>query len=426
MNLKNQKVYIETLGCPKNIVDSELLAQNFVKNGAYLKVDSPEDADIILINTCGFIDIAKEESINTILQYANDYKKSDIYVTGCLVTRYKDVLKRSIPEIKNFYTIDETYRTFLGTNNINDMAFQDRALLTPKSYAYVKISEGCNRKCSYCTIPYIKGEYRSRYQKNILEEIKHLRDRGVKELILVAQDLLSFGIDNNENLMDLLENIEKMDNIERVRLLYLYPDDRIVDIVKFISRSEKFCNYVEMPMQHISESILKNMNRPYRAKRYYRLIDDIRKYLPDAALRSTFIVGFPGESEEDFNKLKRFLEDVKFNWAGFYKYSDEEDTPANRLPGKLKEHHILERINELVEIQKKITSDWLFSRKGKEYNVIIDEIVEQENLAFGRSEFEAPEIDGNILLDANDLKVGDTIKTRIVESFDYDLKGEKI
>ncbi len=426
MESPRKKVYIESLGCPKNLVDSELILHSFIKKNNYITADSPQNADIILINTCGFIEPAKEESIDTILEYTN-FNNREIYVLGCLVTRYKEILKRSIPEIKNFFTVKEAFNYFIGHTNIKQMNFYERIILTPKSYAYVKIAEGCSRRCSYCAIPSIRGNFISRSKKSIIQEIKYLSEMGFKEIVLVAHDVLNFGTDNNENIVDLLEDIEKLDQIYRVRLLYLYPEKKLLSVIKFIKDSPKFCKYIEMPIQHISPSILSKMKRPSDKNFYFKIIDKIRNEIPDIVLRSTFIIGFPGETKKDFKMIIDFLKKVKFNWVGFYKYSDEENTSAYKLPCKLKDSEMSKRLEEAIEVQKEITSEWLETRKGKIQDVVVDEVLSEENIAFTRSQFEAPEIDGNILINScNNIKVGDVLKVKITENFDYDLKAEKV
>lgn len=421
-----KKVYLESLGCPKNLVDSELMLYNLLKRDNHLLAKTPQEADIILINTCGFIEPAKEESINTILEYT-ELENKEVYVIGCLVNRYKKILQRSIPEIKNFLTIEEAFKYSVGKTDIKEIETFERKVLSPKSYAYVKIAEGCSRRCSYCTIPSIRGDFRSRTKKSIIEEIKQLVEQGYKEIILVAHDLLSFGIDNNEDIINLLEEIEKIDKIYKIRLLYLYPEEKILSIIRFIKDSDKFCHYIEMPLQHIDSSILSKMGRPDNEKFYFNLIEKIRNKIPDIVLRSTFIVGFPGETKENFENLKRFLEQIKFNWVGFYKYSDEENTTAHKLAGKLRDSEIASRLEEIIEVQREITSQWLKTRKGTINYVVVDEIFDDENIAFTRSEFETPDIDGNILIHSNgDIKAGDIVKVKIVESFDYDLKAERI
>ena len=417
-------VYIESLGCAKNLVDSELFLYHIAQNYNYSIAKSPEDSDIILINTCGFIEPAKQDSIEKILEYSC-FKDKEIYVIGCLVNRYKEILKKSIPEVKNFLTTSEALKFFVKNENIKEVDFSKRKILTPLSYAYVKISDGCNRNCSYCAIPLIRGHLVVRNKNSIINEISNLCKVGFKEIILVANDLLSYIDENKNDIFKLLEEIEKIDNLYRLRLLYIYPDLKILDIAKFIKNSKKICKYIEIPIQHISSNILSKMKRPSDENFYYKLFDEIRNILPEAVIRSTFIVGFHGETLDDFKKLLNFLKKIKFNWAGFFKYSDEENTEAYKLNNKIPDEEISQRYEEIVEPQKEITEEWLSKRVGSEYEVIIDEILPDEGIILSRGEYEAPEIDGNIILNYNkNLKVNDILKVKLKENFYYDIYAE--
>ncbi len=419
--MRRKKLYIETIGCPKNYVDSEFLAGAFVSKG-YDIVHSPDDADTILVNTCGFIRPAKEESIDYILQYSRLNK--EVIVMGCLVNRYKKELQDEIKEINNFYTIDEAFNKFAGVKYNKNINYSKRYFLDNKNYKYVKISEGCNHRCSFCTIPFIKGSLFSRKSDDIIKEIENITSQGVNEIILTSQDLINFGTDNNETLYDLLKKIDNINGDFKVRLLYMFPDERLIDIVKFIASSEKFINYLDIPIQHINEEILKKMNRPSSYDFYKSLIESIRNIIPDIVLRSTFIIGFPGESEKEFNELKDFLKDVKLNWVGFYKYSDEEGTKASELNNKVADEVAEKRLEEIVELQKEITDMWLKSRLGKIYDFYVDEVFEEEGVIIGRSEFETPDIDGNIIVkNISDFTNINNRKVKIVETLDYDMEG---
>jgi len=407
-----KKIYIESLGCPKNLTDSELIVQN------------PEEADTILINTCGFIKSAQEESINTILEYKK-YPNKKVIVTGCLVNIYKKILKTEIPEVKYFFSTNEFFNNFFNLNYYNALNLSVFKTLTPKSYTYVKVSEGCNRRCSFCIIPKIKGKQYSKPIKVIIEEIKQKIKKGFREIILVGQDLTSFGQDTGESLSLLLKKIEKINLNFKVRLLYLYPDKKLIDLVKQINDSEKIYKYLDIPIQHISEKILSLMNRPSSKNFYENLFYKIKKINENITLRTTFLIGFPGESYSDFKKLVNFIKTIKFNWVGFYAYSDEELSASYKLTHKVRNKAIQHRIEKIINIQKEITSNWLFNRVNKIYTVYVDEIIKNEYL-LTHSECEAPEIDGNIIIkfSKKNIKIGNQLRVRIINSFDYDLIGE--
>ncbi len=423
-----KKFYIESLGCPKNLVDSEFLSGNLIKKHNYILVNSPEKADIIFINTCGFIKPAKEESIEYIFQYHKLNKK--VVVTGCLVNRYKNELVKELKEIKreDILTLNEIFIKYTGVKfNDKRNLYNNRINLLKKSYRYIKISDGCSRECAFCTIPSIKGKIFSRKIDTIIEEIKKLlKEEKINEFILVAQDLINFGIDNNETLLQLLENIENIQEDFKIRLLYLYPDKRLIDIASFMKSSKKLVHYLDIPFQHIDSTILKRMNRISDEEFYYDIINDLRKIIPDIVLRSTFIVGFPGEKEKNFYNLVEFLKDVKLNWVGFYKYYDEENTTSFTFSDKIVEEEKEERITYITSIQKEITSNWLSERVGKRYEVTIDEIIPEENMILARSDYEAPEIDGNIIIYSDKLdkiKYHNKLNIKIIKSFDYDMEG---
>lgn len=417
-----EKIYIESLGCPKNLVDSELIL-HILKTKKYSITAHFQDADIIVINTCGFIKKAKEESIQYILYYSK-LKKKKIIVTGCLVNLYKKELLKNIPEIKYVYSVNEFFNKYLQCEYDKFLDYSHFHRLTPCSYTYIKISDGCNKDCSFCVIPLIKGKQFSRPVDNIIKEIKQKVDYGFKEFNLVAQDLCRFGIDNEDTLFILLDRIEKLNYDFKIRLLYLYPEAMIIDLAKRISQSEKLINYLDIPFQHSSEKLLKLMNRPFKASFYYDLFDKIKKY-GNFILRSTFIIGFPGETKEDFKHLKKFLQEIKFNWAGFYAYSDEENACSFQLENKVDEDTVKNRLDEVIDLQKTITSEWLHTRVNKCYDVLVDEIVPSDDYILTRSEEEAPDIDGNIIVKYNKrIQCGDRLRVRIKQSFDYDMEGE--
>ncbi len=421
MRTNNKKIFIVSLGCPRNQVDSELYLKKLAQKG-FIITDNPRKADVIIINTCGFIKEAKEESIDYILNYLKFKKK--IIVTGCLVNRYKEKLKKLIPEVENFYTITEFYK-FLGIDSPETAEYIDRPILTDNSsFAFVRAGDGCYRKCSFCAIPIIKPVPYSRKINDIIEEIKWLLSRGIKEIILVSQDLINFGIENNEDLIELLKQIEKITEFEfRYRLLYLFPDRKLIEIVKLMKKSSRLCKYIDLPIQHASNKILQRMNRPYNKKFCISLIEEIRNILPEIVIRSTFITGFPGETEEEHNELKHFLEEIKLNWAGFYIFSREEGTEAWNFTDRVHYKTAQKRLRELYETQKDITHKWLSSRINKIYRVLTEGVIEN-NYYYGRTEFEAPEIDGNVIFfSQKKLNPGSIVNVKITDVDNYDLKG---
>ena len=417
-----KKIYIESLGCPKNLVDSELISYRLPKN-KYTITDNPERADTILVNTCGFIRDAKEESIEYILKFSRMPGK-EVVAFGCMVNLYKEELLRSIPGV-TFYSIDEFFNKYLRLQYDRGLDYSGLNALTPKSYSYVKISDGCSRRCSFCTIPIIKGKLFSRPIKNIILEIKKKFETGIREYNLVAQDTNAFGRDIGEFLSGLLDEIEKIHLDFKARLLYLYPDKKLIRLAKQIQESEKMINYLDIPLQHISPRVLKLMKRPDDRKFYYGLFNSIKKIDPEFILRSTFIIGFPGETEEDFQDLLKFLKDVKFNWAGFFPYSDEKEAESSKLAGKVDKRTIARRMEKVISVQKEITSQWLESRVGNDYDVVVDEILKEDGCILARSYAEAPEIDGSIIIKYNQkVKVGDRLKVKIINALDYDLEAE--
>jgi len=417
-----KKVYIESLGCPKNLVDSELIAFLLSKNNLKI-VKHHRDADMIIVNTCGFMKDAKQESIQYILDYKHATDKQ-LIVTGCMVNLYKKDLIKSIPEIKRFYTTEEFFNKYFQCSYSRALHHGRYYSLTPKSYTYIKISDGCNHKCSFCTIPLIKGKQFSRPIKNIIAEIRQKAEAGFKEFNLIAQDTLNFGKDNQESLSFLLYKIDKLHEDIKIRLLYLFPDKKLIDIIKQISDSKKIINYADIPVQHFSEKILKLMKRPYSRGFYYDLFNKIKKINPQFILRSTFIIGFPGEKAVDHKELLHSMEEIKFNWAGFFLYSDENLADSSRLPDKPSAKTMMRRMEQAVSLQREITSEWLSTRIGMTYHAVVDKIVESNHCLLARSSEEAPEIDGNIIVKYNKkYKVGDKLKVKIKRSFDYDLEG---
>ncbi len=422
---KSVKVGVISLGCPKNLVDTEFILGKLNASEAKL-VNNLEDADVILINTCGFIDAAKEESINTILETAylkEKNKDKKIVVTGCLVERYKDELEKEIPEVDMFIDLKEEMQIpeKLGLNPKLEKPV--RLVTTPKHTAYLKISEGCDHTCAFCAIPKIRGKHRSRTIKSLVDEAKFLADSGVKEINIVSQDTSFYGTDiyGEPKLWDLIKEIEKIPEIKWIRLYYLYPTTVNEDFIKRMADSEKVVKYFEMPIQHSEDKILKEMMRGYRKKRLYQILDWKEKYIPEAALRTAIIVGFPTEEDEDFENMKKFIQEAKFDWLGVFTYSHEEGTPAyEKFKDSIPEDEKIRRKNEILQIQEKITEEKNRKLVGKEIDILIDGFSEEwETLPVGRTYRSAYEIDGITYLETEEpVKVGDFVKVKIKDVVD--------
>ena len=438
--MEKYKVGMVSLGCDKNRVDSELILGTI--NKFYEITNDPKEAEIIIVNTCGFIESAKQESIDTILEmaeYKNKYKCKMLIATGCLTQRYGDELLELMPEIDILMGVNDymkLHRLILdfikGESKISSVNYSDeninegiRLLTTDKHVAYVRIAEGCDNYCTYCIIPKIRGKFRSRKEEVILEEVKELTKRGVKEIILIAQDLTNYGVDiyNENKLHDLINKISKIEEVKWIRLLYCYPEEITEELIEEMKVNKKVVKYLDLPIQHISSKILKAMARRTNKETITNIIERLRKKMPGIALRTSLIVGFPGETEEDFNELKEFLKDYKLENVGVFKYSKEEGTPASIMPNQVEEEVKEKRYNELMEIQKDIVSNLNKLKISKVYDTIIEG--RKGKYFIGRSSEMAPEIDGIIYIDTKDnLQVGDIIKVKIKDTLEYDLIGE--
>ena len=438
----SRKVGMISLGCPKNQVDGEALLAKLKKAG-YEIVNNIEDSDVMIINTCGFIEQAKKEAIDTILEVA-EYKNagliSAIVVTGCLAERYQDEIIKEMPEVDAVLgigansdivkTCDKALCGIVTTSfpnkcylSIND----ERIISTPSHWAYLKIAEGCDNRCSYCAIPGIRGGFRSRTIESCVDEAKALAESGVKELILIAQDTTKYGQDlyGKYSLDILLKELVKIDGIEWIRLFYCYPQ-RITDsLINVIANEEKVCNYIDIPLQHSDKTVLKNMNRVGDGDDYRALISKMRKALPDLALRTTFMVGFPGETDEQFENLCKFTEDVKFDKMGCFTFSPEEGTPAYDMQNQIDDDVKVRRQEVLMNKQYSITEELNKQRIGKIYKVIIDTFDGEKYV--GRSYMDSPEIDSGIIFTCdNNLNIGDFVNVEITDYNGYDLIGEAI
>ena len=437
---KSYKVGMISLGCPKNQVDGEVLLAKLADAGFKI-VNTIEDSDIMIVNTCGFIEAAKTEAIETILEVA-EYKKagivSAIVVTGCLAERYKDDVLSELPEVDavvgigaNSDIVKVCQKTLCGisTANFPNKCYlplnEKRMLSTPPHWAYLKIAEGCDNRCAFCAIPGIRGKFRSRPMDEVIAEAKTLAAKGIKEVILIAQDTTKYGQDiyGEYKLAALLKELVKIDGIEWIRLYYCYPQRITDELVEVIRDNEKICSYIDVPLQHSDATVLRNMRRVGTGEDYKALIAKMRKEIPDLALRTTLMVGFPGETDEQFENLCAFIKDVKFDRMGCFAFSPEEDTPAydmvNQLDDDLKNH----RQEILMDLQYGISESLNKSRVGKTYKVIVDNV--KDDVCVGRSYMDSPEIDTGITFSSTpNIKIGDFVNVKITDVDGYDLVGE--
>ena len=438
--MKKYKVGMVSLGCDKNRVDSELILGSI--NKFYEITNDPKEAEIIIVNTCGFIESAKQESIDTILEmaeYKNKYKCKMLIATGCLTQRYGEELLELMPEIdilmgvNDYMKIHKMILDFINGErklfaaNYSDENINEgiRLLTTDKHTAYVRIAEGCDNYCTYCIIPKIRGKFRSRSKEVILEEVNTLANNGVKEIILIAQDLTYYGMDiyNKKELHSLIKEISNIDKVEWIRLLYCYPEEITEELIEEIANNKKVVKYLDVPIQHISNNVLKKMARRTNKETITGMIKKLREKVPAITLRTSLIVGFPGETEEDFNELCEFLEEYKLDNVGVFKYSKEEGTPASTMENQIEEEVKEERQNKLMLIQKDVASNLNKLKMNKVYDTIIDR--RRGKYFIGRSSEMAPEIDGTILIEYNNnINIGDIVKVKIKESLEYDLVGE--
>lgn len=437
---KGYKVGMISLGCPKNQVDGEALLAKLAAAG-YQIVNEIENSDVMIVNTCGFIEDAKREAIDTILEVAQ-YKEagviSALVVTGCLAERYQDEILKEMPEVDavigigaNADIVKVCDKALCGiqTSNYPNKCYlpidDERILSTPSHWAYLKIAEGCDNRCSYCAIPGIRGNFRSRKIESVVDEAKSLVNRGVKEIILVAQDTTKYGQDlyGEYSLDKLLKELVKIDGLEWIRLFYCYPQ-RITDsLIDVIANENKVCKYIDIPLQHSDTTVLKNMNRVGDGNDYRALLDKMRKAIPDLALRTTFMVGFPGETDEQFENLCDFVKDMKFDKMGCFTFSPEEDTPAFDMDNQIDEDVKKRRQEVLMNAQYSITEASNKNRVGNVYKVIIDSFADGKYI--GRSYMDSPEIDSGIIFTSNKkLKIGDFVNVKITDFDGYDLIGE--
>jgi len=427
-----RRVNVITLGCSKNLVDSEVLMGELSQLGFDVKHESDEEQDIVIINTCGFIESAKQESIETILQFAQAKEKGlieKLYVTGCLSERYKDELKKEIPEVDAFFGTRDLPKILkqLKTDYKKELT-GERLLTTPSHYAYLKISEGCDRPCSFCAIPLMRGGHQSVPIEKLVEQAKKLADKGVKELLLIAQDLTYYGLDlyKKRRLADLLNELCKIDGIEWIRLHYLFPSGFPEDVLYVIKEQPKICKYVDIPVQHINDEILKNMRRGITKEKTNELIFKIRSIIPNVAIRTTVMVGFPGETEEQFNELLQWLNEIKFDRLGVFTYSHEENTAAysmkDNVPKKVKK----QRADKVMFQQQEISYELNQKKVGKIFKTIIDR--KENEFWIGRTEYDSPDIDNEVLIKDTGIKIeiGQFYSVKIEQAEEFDLYGKII
>ena len=422
------KINVITLGCSKNTYDSEVLMGQLKSNNK--NVVHEEEGNIVVINTCGFIDNAKQQSIDTILE--NVKKKNEglidkVFVTGCLSERYKPDLKKEIPDVDEYFGTTEmpSLLKHLGADYKHEL-IGERHLTTPKNYAYLKISEGCDRPCSFCAIPLMRGKHKSVSIEDLVSQAKILAEKGIKELILIAQDSTYYGIDlyGTRSLSKLLKELVKVDGIEWIRLHYAFPNGFPVDVLEVINSEPKICNYIDIPLQHISNKILKSMKRGASMEKINDLLQMFRDKVPEIAIRTTLIVGYPGETNEDYELLKEWVKNTKFDRLGCFTYSHEENTGAYKLiddvPQKIKN----ERLNEIMEIQSQISWELNQKKIGKKFKVLIDR--KRGNYYVGRTQYDSPDVDNEVLIqaDTNFLRVGEFVDVKIIEASDFDLYAE--
>lgn len=428
--LKKNRINVITLGCSKNVYDSEVLMGQLKASGK--DVVHEQDGNVVVINTCGFINNAKEESVNTILDFMQKKEAGEVdkvFVTGCLSERYKPDLQKEIPNVDQYFGTTELPALLkaLGADYKHEL-IGERLTTTPKNYAYLKIAEGCDRPCSFCAIPLMRGKHKSTPIEEIVIEAEKLAANGVKELILIAQDLTYYGLDlyKKRNLAELLEHLVKVEGIEWIRLHYAFPTGFPMDVLDVMNRETKVCNYLDIPLQHISDSILKSMRRGTTKEKTTKLLKEFRAKVPEMTIRTTLIVGYPGETQKDYETLREWVREMRFERLGCFTYSHEENTHAFNLEDDVPEEVKMERANEIMEIQSQISWELNQAKIGQEFKVVIDR--KEGNYFVGRTEFDSPDVDNEVRIDAtkNYLKTGEFTTIKVIEAEDFDLYGEVV
>ncbi|WP_055448828.1 30S ribosomal protein S12 methylthiotransferase RimO [Lacinutrix mariniflava] len=429
-SLKKNKINVITLGCSKNVYDSEVLMGQLKASGK--DVVHEEEGNIVVINTCGFINNAKEESVNTILEYMQKKEDGDVdkvFVTGCLSERYKPELQKDIPNVDQYFGTTELPGLLkaLGADYKHEL-IGERLTTTPKNYAYLKIAEGCDRPCSFCAIPLMRGKHKSTPIENLVIEAEKLAANGVKELILIAQDLTYYGLDiyKKRNLAELLENLVKVEGIEWIRLHYAFPTGFPMDVLDVMNREPKVCNYLDIPLQHINDDILKSMRRGTTHEKTTKLLEKFRKAVPEMTIRTTLIVGYPGETQEQFEELREWVRKMRFERLGCFTYSHEENTHAFNLVDDVPQDVKQDRANEIMEIQSQISWELNQEKIGQEFKVVIDR--KEGEYFVGRTEFDSPDVDNEVLINATNtyLKTGEYTTVKVTEAADFDLYAEPV
>ena len=429
-SLKKNKINVITLGCSKNTYDSEVLMGQLKANGK--DVAHEEEGNIVVINTCGFIDNAKEESVNTILEYVDKKDQGlvdKVFVTGCLSERYRPDLEKEIPDVDQYFGTTELPLLLkaLGADYKHEL-LGERLTTTPKNYAYLKIAEGCDRPCSFCAIPLMRGKHVSQPIEKLVKEAEGLAKNGVKELILIAQDLTYYGLDlyKKRNLAELLENLAKVEGIEWIRLHYAFPSGFPMDVLDLMKREPKICNYIDIPLQHISDDILKSMKRGTTKEKTTKLLQEFRERVPGMTIRTTLIVGYPGETQKDFEILRDWVQEMKFERLGCFTYSHEENTGAFVLEDDVPQEVKQARAAEIMDLQSQISWDLNQEKIGQTFKCVIDR--KEGQYFIGRTEFDSPDVDNEVLVDASKyyLKTGDFVNLKITDATEFDLYAEPI
>ncbi len=428
--LKKNKINVVTLGCSKNVYDSEVLMGQLRANNK--EVVHEQEGNVVVINTCGFIANAKEESVNTILEFVQKKKEGlvdKVFVTGCLSERYKPDLQKEIPDVDQYFGTTELPGLLkaLGADYKHEL-IGERLTTTPKNYAYLKIAEGCDRPCSFCAIPIMRGKHKSTPMEDLVTEAEKLAATGVKELILIAQDLTYYGLDlyKKRNLAELLEKLVAVSGIEWIRLHYAFPTGFPMDVLDLMNKEPKICNYIDIPLQHIADPILKSMRRGTTKAKTTKLLKDFRAAVPNMAIRTTLIVGYPGETQEDFETLRDWVQEMRFERLGCFTYSHEENTHAYNLEDNVPQDVKMERANAIMEIQSHISWELNQQKIGQEFSVIIDR--KEGGYYVGRTEFDSPDVDNEVLINAEEgyLRTGEFFTVKITGAEDFDLYAEVI
>lgn len=429
-SIKKNTINVVTLGCSKNVYDSEVLMGQLKAGGK--NVVHEQEGNIVVINTCGFINNAKEESINTILEYVQQKEAGlidKVFVMGCLSERYKPDLEKEIPDVDQYFGTSElpALLKVLGADYKHEL-IGERLTTTPKNYAYLKISEGCDRPCSFCAIPLMRGAHISTPIEALVTEAEKLAAKGVKELILIAQDITYYGLDlyKKRALADLLRALVKVEGIEWIRIHYAFPTGFPMDVIEVMKEEPKICNYLDIPLQHISDPILASMKRGTTQEKTTKLLKKFREAMPEMAIRTTLIVGYPGETQADFEALKSFVKEMRFDRLGCFTYSHEENTTAYELEDDVPEEVKLARANEIMEIQSQISWELNQQKVGKTFPCLIDR--KEGNYFVGRTEYDSPDVDNEVLIYAKKhyVKTGDFVEVKIIDATDYDLYGEPV